>query len=490
MSAVDTKKTYVPTIGIECHVQLKTKTKLFSTVANDSRQALPNTLISHIDLGMPGALPVLNEKAVEYAVRVAFALNTHPQMHSFFERKHYFYPDLPKGYQITQLSQPIIVGGYVELDEGKQKVHLNRVQLEEDAGKNIHPAGKDYSLVDLNRAGTPLLEIVSEPDMHSAHEAKAYVRELYLLMKYAGVSDADLYHGNMRFDVNVSVSKDTQKLGIRTETKNLNSFRSVEKAVEFEIKRQIEELEKGREIIQETRGWDDAKQKTLSQRGKEEAHDYRYMPEPDIPPLELDSTFVKKIQNDMPVMPNEWRSRLEGLGLSENNIETLMEAEVDNESRNYLSLIEAAMSDKSQAVSLANWFVNIEIPLQRDGKASNALTNIRRAELYQDVYSLLKEDKLSATNAKSLIHELLTSGLDPDNVALFAKDQGYLQVSDEAAIEQIVKDVIAEYPQAVEDVRKGEMKAVGFLVGQVMKASQGAANPQLAQKLLKKQLGV
>ena len=284
-----TKITYESVIGIECHVQLKTKTKLFAAVNNDAREAPPNTLVSHIDFGLPGALPVLNGKAVELATRAAFALGTKPEKFSKFDRKHYFYPDLPKGYQISQYDQPIIGKGAItiEVDGEEKTVGITRAHLEEDAGKSTHPAGQDYSLVDLNRAGTPLLEIVSEPDLHTAAEAKAYARELYLRMRYADVSDANLYYGNMRFDVNVSVSK-TDQLGTRSETKNLNSFRAVEKAVEYEATRQIELLEKGERIVQETRGWDDAKQKTISQRSKENADDYRYMPDPDLPPIVLD----------------------------------------------------------------------------------------------------------------------------------------------------------------------------------------------------------
>lgn len=238
---------FIPTIGIETHVQLKTKTKLFSAVSNDARQAGPNSLISHIDVGLPGALPVLNQAALELSVRAGLALNGQIQKFSKFDRKHYFYPDLPKGYQITQFEDPIIKGGFVEFKADGQicRVNLVRVHLEEDAGKSTHPAGADYSLVDLNRAGTPLLEIVSQPDIHSAAAAKTYARELWLLMKYAGVTDGDLYHGHMRFDVNVSVSQDSNKPGTRTETKNLNSFRVVENAVAYEIKRQTELLEKG-----------------------------------------------------------------------------------------------------------------------------------------------------------------------------------------------------------------------------------------------------
>lgn len=484
-----TRSRYIAAIGIECHVQLKTKTKLFSAVGNDARQASPNTLISHIDLGLPGALPVLNAKAVEYAVRMAYVFNTEPQSYSYFERKHYFYPDLPKGYQITQLTHPIIVGGYVQLEGGK-RVRLNRVQIEEDAGKNIHPAGADYSLVDLNRAGTPLLEIVSEPDIKTPKQAKAYARELYLLVRYADVSDADLFHGNMRFDVNVSVSRDPARLGTRTETKNLNSFRSVEKAVEHEINRQIEELEKGNKIAQETLGWDDAKQRTFAQRGKEEAHDYRYMPEPDIPPLRLDKSFSAAIQKSIPVLPHQWRQRLVSLGLSKSHSETLLEAQIAEESIDYLSLIEEALKDKEYAFALANWFVNIEIPLRASGQARGQHSNESRHDLYKAVYRLLKTDKLSSTSAKALITELLSSGVNPDDIARFAADEGYIQVSDEGEIEKIVAEVIAANQQAANDVKNGDVKVIGFLVGQAMKLSQGQANPQLVQKLIKRRLKI
>jgi len=300
-----TRAKYRATIGIECHVQLKTKTKLFSAVGNDAREAPPNTLVSHIDFGLPGALPVLNEEAIHLATRAAFALGAEPEHFSKFDRKHYFYPDLPKGYQISQFDEPIIAKGAVNIEvDGEEKtIGVTRAHLEEDAGKSTHHAGQDYSLVDLNRAGTPLLEIVSEPDMHTSAEAKAYARELYLRMRYADVSEANLFYGNMRFDVNVSVSQ-TNELGTRSETKNLNSFKAVEKAVDYEIDRQIERLEKGQKIVQETRGWDDSKQKTFSQRTKEDADDYRYMPEPDIPPIVIEQSYIDKIKKEMPVMPD------------------------------------------------------------------------------------------------------------------------------------------------------------------------------------------
>jgi aspartyl-tRNA(Asn)/glutamyl-tRNA(Gln) amidotransferase subunit B len=474
---------YIPTIGIECHVQLKTKTKLFAAVGNDARGAAPNTLISHICLGMPGALPVLNEKAVDYAMRVAFAFNTVPQKYSYFERKHYFYPDLPKGYQITQLQKPIIVGGKVDIEvDGQTKtVRINRVQLEEDAGKNTHPNGKDYSLVDLNRAGTPLLEIVSEPDITSPAEAKAYVRELYLLMKYADVSDVDLYHGHMRFDVNVSVSKDPNKLGLRTETKNLNSFRSVEKAAEYEIKRQIDLLEKGSEVVQETRGWDDAKQKTIAQRSKEEAHDYRYMPDPDIPPIVLSDEQIETVRKAMPKSVSYVREVLRKLEIDSSAIETLIE-------NMPASKIIMQALDNGSSTPLVK---RVALWLAGDVQAYAASEETSWEALKLDMDALIKlsqlteASKVSSTGAKSILIELIKNGGDPEEIAARLD---VLQVSDEGEIEKIVAQVIADNPQAAADVKNGEMKAIGFLTGQVMKASKGKANPALAQKLIKKQL--
>lgn len=482
---------YTATIGIECHVQLKTKTKLFSGADNDAREAPPNTLVCHIDFGLPGALPVLNEEAVHLAAKAAFALDTVPQKYSIFERKHYFYPDLPMGYQISQLAQPIVVGGKVIIDiDGTQKeIRINRVQMEADAGKSTHPENRDYSLVDLNRAGTPLLEIVSEPDMHTAAEAKAYVRELYLRMRYADVTEGNLYYGNMRFDVNVSVSK-TDQFGTRTETKNLNSFRAVEKTVEYEINRQIGLLERGELVVQETRGWNDAKQQTFSQRTKENAEDYRYMPDSDLPPIVLDDAFIEKVKSEMPVMPAEWAKRLLGLGLDLSHTDTLLEAELDEVAISYLEPIEQSMADKTFAKQLANWFVNIEIPQRRSNAALNKEGTAKRLAFYKAVYDLSQEGKLSSTNAKSLINDLLAANEFPEDVAHHAEQQGFIQVSDEGEIAKKVEQVLSENAKAADDVKNGEEKAIGFLVGQVMKASRGKANPQLAQELIKKQLGL
>lgn len=479
---------YTVTIGIECHVQLKTATKLFSAAGNDAREAPANTLVSHIDFGLPGALPVLNKEAVNLAIRAAYALDTAPQMYSYFERKHYFYPDLPMGYQISQLAKPIIVGGTVQFelpDDNRQvTVRINRVQMEADAGKSTHPAGKDYSLVDLNRAGTPLLEIVSEPDIHSAAEAKAYARELYLRMRYADVSDCNLYYGNMRFDVNVSVSK-TDTWGTRTETKNINSFRAVEKSVEYEVNRQIEVIESGGVVVQETRGWDDAKQKTFTQRTKENAEDYRYMPDPDLPPIVLDQSLVETIRSTMPIMPAQWREQLRSLGLDRSQIDVLLDAGIDFEDRMLLPTIERSLGDKEYAIFLTNWYVNVLIPMLRNESCKLGTDSV--TAMLHTIYDMVQSNKLSSTNAKALFEDLAAMDILPD-VAAYAEEKGLIQESNESAITSIVETVIEANPKAVEDVKNGEAKAIGFLVGQVMKESKGKANPQLAQKIIRQVL--
>ncbi len=476
-------KQYRTTIGIECHVQFNTTTKLFSAASNNARDARPNTLINHIDFGMPGALPVLNKKAVEYGVRAAFALNTEPETESTFDRKHYFYPDLPMGYQITQFYHPIIKSGHVDIVTGDKpkRIHIHEAHLEADAGKSTHPANKNYSLVDLNRAGTPLLEIVSEPEIHSPAEARDYAHELYLLMKYAGISDVDLFHGNMRFDVNVSVSK-TEQLGTRTETKNLNSFRSVEKAAEYEVHRQIELLEKGQPIVQETRGWDDAKQRTFPQRSKEDAHDYRYMPEPDVPPIVLAKSWLAEIRASMPLMPADLRQAFSKLGLDHSTINTLVEEMP-------AGLLIMTLLDKSANSTLVkrvvNWLVT-EVKSQLTDTISWGALTLNGNHLIE-LAELVENGKISSTGAKTVLFDMIKNGGSPLGIA---EKKNVLQVSDEGALAQIVKDVLAANPQAAADVQNGEMKAIGFLVGQVMKASKGQANPSVVQNLLKKQIGV
>lgn len=477
------KSEYITTVGIECHVQLKTKTKLFAAVSNDARTAEPNTLVSHICFGMPGALPALNEKAVELSCKAAFALGVAPQKFSKFDRKHYFYPDLPKGYQISQFSDPIVIGGHVdiEVDGEEKKIGIVRAHIEEDAGKTTHPSGKDYSLVDLNRAGTPLLEIVSEPEIHSAKEAKAFVQKLYLLIKYADVSDVDLYHGNMRFDVNVSVSKDPKKLGTRTETKNLNSFKSVERAVEYEVKRQIEELEKGREIVQETLGWDDAKQKTTSQRGKEEAHDYRYFPDPDIPPLNLSDEFIKSAKTAFE-KKNFYviREKLEKAGhLSSQSLDTLFN---NPEAVDFALMIVDKNVKTSVAEKVLDWVINV-IPSFIDDFSD---LSAEKVDPLIDLAEAYDSEKLISSRAKEGVKNLFED--DSFNLPDFIKNNE--TVSDESELETIVEKILSENKQAADDVANGEMKAIGFLVGQIMKETKGKANPGLVQKIIKQKLGI
>lgn len=475
---------YTPTIGIETHVQLKTKTKLFAGVGNDAKGAKPNSLISHICVGMPGALPVLNKKAVELAVLTAYALNTKPQKFSKFDRKHYFYPDLPKGYQISQYDQPLILGGSVNIDADNQtkKIGITRVHLEEDAGKNIHPTGTDYSLVDLNRAGTPLLEIVSEPEIHSAAEAKAYVRELYLIMKYADVSDCDLYLGHMRFDVNVSLSSDPKNLGTRAEIKNLNSFRSVENAINYEIKRQTELLNKGEAVVQETRGWDEAKQKTTSQRGKEEAHDYRYMPEPDIPPIVLNGEFMEQVRASLPKLPEVYRQEFGSLSLDKGAIEDIISSP---QSAKFLSKF-MEENGKDHASILARWILHsYELFVSEDlGESSNVEIDNAKVQI---LTSKVLDKKIRSNVGLEIWTKMISEGIDPET---YIRENKLEQVSDETEISKIVAEVLAENAKAANDVKAGEMKAIGFLVGQVMAKSKGQANPGLAQKLIKEQLGV
>ena len=475
---------YRPTIGIECHVQLRTKTKLFSGAGNDARTAKPNTLINHIDFGLPGALPVFNREAMHLAIRAALALGVEPQLFSTFDRKHYFYPDLPMGYQITQYDQPVILGGKVEYNlNGELKtVAITRAHLEADAGKSSHPSAKAYSLVDLNRAGTPLLEIVSEPEMHSAAEARAYAKELYLLMCYAGVTDGDLYHGNMRFDVNVSLSENDQ-LGVRSETKNLNSFRAVEKAVAYEIKRQSDLLDHGQSVVQETRGWNEAKQKTLSQRSKENADDYRYMPDPDLPPLEIDPAFVKQVRSEMPNLPSFWRNELSSLGLSLSQSEILLEAGIDFTPANYMDLLMDFKRSGLNTKMLVNWLVNVDIPLVR---TDSSLINANRKELYKEVIELVEAGKLSSTNTKELIAAALKSSEAAKDLANYASRAGLLQQSDTSELEAIIQEVLASNEAAVKDVAAGQDKAIGFLIGQVMAKTSGRANPEVARQIIKR----
>lgn len=482
------RETYVPTIGIECHVQLKTKTKLFSGADNDAREAAPNTTVSPIDFGLPGTLPVLNEEAVRLAVRAGIALNAEIALESSFDRKHYFYPDLPKGYQITQLERPIVGVGKLEvpLEDSTFTVRITRAHLEEDAGKLTHPSGADFSLVDLNRAGTPLIEIVSEADIHSAAEAKAFASELHLLMTYADVTEGDLFHGNMRFDVNISVAKrEAKQWGTRVEVKNLNSFKSVERAAEYEFNRQIELLEKGQAVVQETRGWDDAKQRTFSQRSKENAHDYRYFPDADIPPVVITKETIEEIRQEVEsTLPPVIRARLSEKGLPRKDIATLL---------GYPVLLEKLLANEQDATAqefkqISDLLINImppELEGTTDGENRRPVLPVPQALLR--LTRLANSGKISKSSAKTILAEHWFELNDPE---LIATQRNLIQESDEAAIAAIVDEVLAEEAsqKAVVDIRGGNDKAIGYLVGQIMKRSKGKANPGLATKLIKERL--
>lgn len=478
----DVMKKYKITVGIECHVQLATASKLFSGADNDARDKSPNSVVSPVDYALPGMLPALNREAINLTIKAAKALNATVAKVSRFDRKHYFYPDLPKGYQTTQLYHPLINGGFVNVpmeDGVVVQVRIHHAHLEEDAGKLTHHGS--YSLVDLNRAGTPLIEIVSLPDMHSAAEAKAYATELYRLMTYAGVTHGDLYHGNMRFDVNISIAPlDSDTLGTRTEVKNLNSFRSVERAVEYEARRQADLLEHDEAVKQETRGWDEAAGRTTTQRSKEVAQDYRYMPDPDIPPIVLTDEEIAAIQADLPMLPPEYRAKWASIGLDQSVIDALLARPA------YARLITdiQQQSGDNTARRVAHWFSSALSRRDEEPVAEEAGLSPER---FIELAGMVDANELSSTAAKEIFIELLSSDVSARQVA---EDKNLLQVSDEGVVAAVVDEVLADpaNAKAVADIKDGNEKVIGFLVGQVMKKSQGKANPALAQKLIRERL--
>ena len=467
---------YVPTIGIECHVQLCTKTKLFSEVDNDARGKEPNSCVSPVDYALPGMLPRLNGEAVRFAILAGRAMNCKINPISRFDRKHYFYPDSPKGYQITQFYQPIIGEGYVELPSGT-KIRIEHAHLEGDAGKLTHFDG--YSLVDLNRVDTPLIEIVSMPDIHSAKDAHDYCKELWRLMCYAGVTYGDLYNGNMRFDVNTSLAPEgAKKLGTRTEVKNLNSFRSVERAVEYEIKRQTKVLESGEKVVQQTLGWSDATGKTTPQRSKEVAADYRYMPEPDLPPIRLSEEFIAEESAKLPLMPNGYREKFSGV-ITDDIMEVLLD---------YPALMQklGEISEKN-VKNVSNLFASV---LLAEEKSVEYLNDLPPAGDLNELAEMNEKKELSSTATKEVFLRLFDPQMKGRGAKNIAKELGLIQENDLGALEKIVDAVLAkpETAKAQEDFRTGQEKVLGFLVGQVMKESHGKANPSAVQDILRKKL--
>ena len=469
---------YAITIGIECHVQLRTNTKLFSEVDNDARGKEPNSCVSPVDYALPGMLPRLNGEAVKLAVRAGAAMNARINASSRFDRKHYFYPDSPKGYQITQFYHPIVGEGFVELPSGK-KIRIEHAHLEGDAGKLTHFDG--YSLVDLNRVDTPLLEIVSMPDISSAEEARDYCKELWRNMVYAGVTYGDLYNGNMRFDVNISLKKpEDEKLGTRAEIKNLNSFRSIERAVEYEYSRQSKILDAGEKVKQETRGWSDATGKTTSQRSKEEAQDYRYMPEPDLPPLNLSKEFIKTEYDKCPALPADYRKKFAGV-IPADTLEVLLDYPE-------LATRLAEIEDAGKPVEyVANLFASVLL-----AEENQSLLNDKLPEATQliELSEMKGKKELSSTAAKEVFIKLFEakhSGKSPRDLA---KELNLIQENDAGALEAIVDAVLSNpaTKKAQEDYKAGQEKVLGFLVGQVMKESKGKANPAAVSEILKQKL--
>jgi len=486
---------YTPVIGLEIHVELGTKSKMFCSCANDAMERHPNVNICPVCMGHPGTLPVINKEAVRRVVRVGLALHSEIPENSKFDRKNYFYPDLPKGYQISQYDLPLCQGGYLDID-GK-RIDITRVHLEEDTGRLIHPKGADYSLVDYNRAGVPLMELVTEPDITSAQEAWRFARELQLLLRYLKVSDADMEKGQMRVEANISLKKDG-KMGTKVEIKNLNSFRAVERGIAYEIERQAEVLDGGGKVIQETRGWSEARSATVSQRTKEEAHDYRYFPEPDLPSLKLGKDIIAGIKAQIPEVPQDRRKRLkEEYQLEDQEIEMFVfykelgeyfEKAV-SELKGWLKAIgQKRKIDKDELSKLtkicANYLISDLQGLLKEASVSVGDLQIT-PENFAEFITLIYEGKISSKLAKQVLSEMFSSGADPSHII---EEKGLNQIVDESELEEIIKEVVSKNPKAAEDFQKGKGNSLQFLMGQVMAQTKGKANPELTAKILQKVL--
>lgn len=472
--------------GVETHVEMATKTKIFCSCSTKFG-AEPNTQVCPVCLGFPGVLPVLNKEVVNLAIKAGIALNCEIAAFSKFDRKNYYYPDLPKNYQTSQYDLPICRNGWLDINvEGKKKrIGITRAHMEEDAGKLVHEGDtiktSSYSGVDYNRTGVPLLEIVSEPDLRSVEEVLAYLEELVRIMSYAGISDCKMEQGSVRFDVNISLRPHgSDKLGTRTEIKNLNSFSSVRRCLEYEAKRQAEVLDKGEAVIQETRTWDEGQGATLSLRTKEEAHDYRYFPEPDLVPLVIKPEWVENIRKTMPELPSARRERLMSLGLSE------YDAGVITSQKAMAEYFDKALAEFDDAKTLANWIMGELSGLLKARASSFEECPVSPVQL-AGLLRLIQSGEISGKIAKTVIEEMYDTGKDAARVV---KEKGLIQISDKDILEKIIKEIIAANRKSVEDFRAGKDSAFGFLVGQVMKTTGGKANPALVNILLRKELQI
>ena len=468
-------------IGLETHVQLSTKTKLFSR-ASTAFGASPNTNVNLIDCGLPGVLPSVNKEAFYKAIRFGMAIGSHINQTSIFDRKNYFYADLPKGYQITQMDLPIVLGGSIEIlaDDSAKTINITRAHLEEDAGKSIHDEFDGFSAIDLNRAGTPLLEIVSEPEISSAKEAVAYMKRIHQLVTYLDVSDGNMAQGSLRCDANVSIRKiGNKELGTRTEIKNINSFKFIEKAINFEIKRQIKILENGEKVTQETRLYDSSKDETRSMRSKEFANDYRYFPEPDLLPVVISNEEMQKIKDEFPELPNEKEIRYQKqFKLS------AYDAQIIASSKSMADFFESTAKKTKNYSLLSNWLIG-----EVSAYLNKEMIEINQSKLNVDNMAMLikriDDQTISGKIGKTIFEEMYINGTSPDEII---ESQGLKQISDDGAIEEIIDAVIKDNPAQVEAYLGGKEKLFGFFVGQVMKLTQGKANPSAVNTILKEKL--
>lgn len=471
---------FEPVIGLEVHAQLKTKTKIFCNCSTEFGKS-PNANTCPVCTGMPGVLPVLNIQAVSFAIKAALATNCTINEESRFDRKNYFYPDLPKGYQISQYAAPIAEFGFLDVDSqlarGSKRIGITRIHMEEDAGKLIHDADRGKSLVDLNRTGVPLIEIVSEPDIRSAQEAGAYLRKLHTILKYIDVCDGNMEEGSFRCDANISLRPAGQvEFGTRTELKNLNSFRNVEKAISYEIERQAYVLEEGRKVVQETRLWDPNKNKTFSMRGKEEAHDYRYFPDPDLVPLIVDKSWIERVQVQMPELPDKKRERfIKDYAISEYDADVLT---ATIELADFFEETAAPLKDKKQA---ANWVMTHLLGMLK-AKGATIDRSPVSALAFSMLLQLIEAGKINANAAKVVFEEMVESGKDPETIVA---QKGLEQVSDQSELEALVSQVLEENPDEVAAYRDGKTKLFSFFMGQIMKKTRGKADPKIVTPLLK-----
>ncbi|MFW5996219.1 MAG: Asp-tRNA(Asn)/Glu-tRNA(Gln) amidotransferase subunit GatB [Halanaerobiaceae bacterium] len=473
---------YETVIGLEVHAQLSTDSKIFCSCST-AFGAGPNTHVCPVCMGLPGTLPVLNKKAVNYAIMAGLAMNCEINEYSKFDRKNYYYPDLPKAYQISQFDLPVCKDGQIEVEteDGKQhNIGITRIHLEEDAGKLIHEGTIDTSsgsLVDYNRTGVPLIEIVSEPDMRSPSQAKAYLTQLKKTLEYLGVSDCNMEEGSLRCDANVSIRPEgNEEFGTKTELKNMNSFKAVEKALAYEVERQKRVLSEGEKVIQETRTWDEDLEKTLSMRGKEEAHDYRYFPEPDLVPLAIDGEWISDLREKLPELPYKRKQRfIEEYGLPE------YDAGVLTDSRALADFFEEGVQEFADPKTVSNWVMGEFLRLLKEEEMVIADCNVNGSSLGQ-LLQLMDNGTISNKIAKEVFEEMFKTGKAPEEIV---EDRGLKQISDEDKLEEIVEQVIEDNPDAVEDIRGGKDRAIGYLVGQVMKETRGKANPQMVNQMFR-----